>query len=101
MLKELVGSLATTYGPQLKRVVLYGSYARGEETPESDMDVLIVLEQLDNLNNEIKQLVPIEAELNLKYGIWPACIPVSLRDYEKANTPFLMNVQREGVIVHE
>jgi predicted nucleotidyltransferase len=46
MLRELKRSLIAFYGPRLKKIVLFGSYARGEATPDSDMDVLIVLESL-------------------------------------------------------
>jgi predicted nucleotidyltransferase len=35
--------LKTLYGEQLDKIVLFGSQARGDATPESDIDILIVL----------------------------------------------------------
>ena len=43
ILKELNQGLKLLYGDKLKGVFLFGSYARGEQDPESDFDVLIVL----------------------------------------------------------
>ena len=101
MLNELVESIRAMYGSQLKRIILYGSYASDEATPDSDIDILVVLDkQLKSTYSEAGKLVPIEAELNLKYGVVPSCIPVSVLDYEKADTPFFKNVNREGVILH-
>jgi predicted nucleotidyltransferase len=100
ILHELKDELRTFYGPRLHSLVLFGSHARGEATPESDMDVLVVLERVRNSSQEAGQLVPLLAKLNLKYGILPACLPIDLAEYEKGGTPLLRNVQREGVLIH-
>ncbi len=100
MLHELRDALRTLYGARLRSLVLFGSYARGEATPESDMDVLVVLEEARNTSHEAGQLVPLIAKLNLKYGILLACLPIDLAEYEKGATPLLRNVQREGVLIH-
>jgi len=100
MLQELMGELRTMYGPRLRRIILFGSYARGEATPESDMDVLVVLEEVRNTSQEAGQLVPLIAKLNLKYGVLLACLPIDLAEHEKGSTPLLRNVHREGVLVY-
>jgi predicted nucleotidyltransferase len=99
MLTELRRALKKKYGQRLKKIVLFGSYARGEATPESDMDVLIVLDDLKSTYKEAGRLGGLLAELDLKYGIVPFCLPMSFTDYEKANTPLLMNIHREGIIL--
>ena len=43
-LRWATGRLREIYGPRLKRLVLFGSQARGDATPESDVDVLVVLD---------------------------------------------------------
>lgn len=100
ILRPLTRELKKMYGSRLKKIVLFGSYARGEATPDSDIDLLIVLEDLKGIFKETEKLSPLEAELNLKYGILASCFPMSLTDFESGHTPFLMNVRREGVIVH-
>ncbi len=44
LLRDLRGRLEALYGKRLHAVVLYGSHARGEATPDSDVDVMVVLE---------------------------------------------------------
>ncbi len=100
MLQELKAELQTLYGTRLRSLVLFGSHARGEATPESDMDVLVVLQEARNTSHEASRLVPLIAKLNLKYGILLACLPIDLAEYEKGGTPLLRNVYREGVLIH-
>ena len=47
LLKELKEALQAIYGDHLRGLYLYGSYARGEEIADSDVDVLIVLERIE------------------------------------------------------
>ncbi len=100
MLLELRRALIKKYGGRLKKIVLFGSYARGDYTSDSDMDVLIVLEDLNSGYKEISKLVPLIADLNLKYGELASCIAVSRVDYEKGRSPLLVNVHREGIALH-
>jgi predicted nucleotidyltransferase len=39
--------LAAEFGPRVKRIVLFGSVARGEARWDSDVDVLVLLDHLD------------------------------------------------------
>jgi predicted nucleotidyltransferase len=42
ILKKIKKGLQQIYGDQIDRILLYGSRARGEERPDSDIDILIV-----------------------------------------------------------
>lgn len=42
ILKELVDGILAIFDTQVIRIVLYGSYARGTNTPESDVDVALL-----------------------------------------------------------
>lgn len=48
-MKELKAGLVRIYGDRLKAVYLYGSYARGDYRPGSDVDVMILLKELREL----------------------------------------------------
>jgi predicted nucleotidyltransferase len=43
LLAQLRNHLQSLYGERLHKVMLFGSYARGEARPDSDIDVLVVL----------------------------------------------------------
>lgn len=45
LLRDLKEGLIRIYGDELKAVVLYGSYARGDASRVSDIDVMIVLKE--------------------------------------------------------
>jgi predicted nucleotidyltransferase len=42
---DIVADIVRGFDP--RRVILFGSVARGQETPDSDLDVLVVLDELD------------------------------------------------------
>lgn len=53
LMTELKSGLAQIYGDQLKGIYLYGSYARGKADAESDVDVLVILDQFDHYASEV------------------------------------------------
>ena len=55
LLREIKDGLAAIYGQRLQAAYLYGSYARGEEDSESDLDVLVVLDKVERYGAEIDQ----------------------------------------------
>lgn len=46
LLKEMRGVLEARFGPRLREIVLFGSHARGEAHEDSDVDVLVVIDDL-------------------------------------------------------
>ena len=85
------------YGKRLKKVILYGSYARGDTSEDSDIDLLIVLEGKIIQGEEIDRMIDVITEINLKYDVLISVYPVSEEDYKKVKSPLLINVRREGV----
>ena len=81
----------------MRRIILYGSWARDDPTEESDIDLAVVLEGKIIPGKEIDQMIDIITEINLKYGVLIAVYPVSDEDYRTVNSPLLINVRREGV----
>jgi len=91
-------------GDKLEKVILYGSYARGDFDSESDIDFLILAdvsqEEASMRRGEIRRLLP---GIDLKYDL-----PVSLHvtgstvfNQYSSTLPFYMNVIREGVVLGE
>ena len=91
--------LKRVLGEALDAVILYGSAARGEEHSESDIDVLCVLRQPFDYAQMIARTSALTARLSLEYGVVVSRAFVTRDDYEMRQTPFLMNVRKEGVPV--
>lgn len=48
LLADYLAEIQKIYGLHLKSVILYGSYARGDYTPESDVDIMILVDLPDD-----------------------------------------------------
>ena len=97
ILKEFREEVENLYESRLKSIILYGSWARGDATEDSDIDLLIVLEGKVIPGKEIDRMIDIITEINLKHGVLISIYPVSEEDYSTINSPLLINVRREGV----
>ncbi len=97
VLKEFKAEVEKLYGKRLRNIILYGSWARGEATESSDIDLAITLEGDVIPGKEIDRMIDIITEINLKHGVLLSIYPVSENDYSAVNSPLLMNVRREGV----
>jgi predicted nucleotidyltransferase len=95
--REANGAIAALYGPRLSAVLVYGSYARGEADDESDFDVLIVLDRVDNYAAEVDRTSEIIGSLSLEYGVSISRVFVSEDEWLHGDTVFLQNVREEAV----
>jgi len=97
LLKELKSALSRLYGQRLKGVYLFGSHARGEADDESDVDVLIVLDRIENYSKEVDRSSELVARLSLQYDRSISCVYVSEERWKHEETMFLINVREEVV----
>jgi uncharacterized protein len=101
LLGELDAALRQLYGDRLVRAVLFGSRATGRARPESDVDVLVVLEEPVETYAEIKRLVPISMDLWMRHGLDVQLTPFSAERYADERHPLMMNVHRDGLPLTE
>src|SRR5665647_3957061 len=82
-------------------VILYGSFARGDNHPDSDMDVLILLNKDKVTRDDEKSVKYPLYDIEFETGQIISPLVISKPDWEKRHkiTPFYENVLREGVIL--
>lgn len=96
-LAQLDHGLRELYGERFRGLLLYGSYARGEATDGSDVDLLLLLDGPVDLSQEILRVQAIKWPLGLAADLLLAVYPVSYQAFEEASTAFLSQVRREAV----
>jgi predicted nucleotidyltransferase len=99
LLTELKAGLIGIYGRHLKSLYLYGSYARGEEDEESDLDMFVVLDQFDSYAREVDRTGQLASDLSLKYGIPVSQVFMRQAEWLKGDTSFLSNVREEAILL--
>ena len=97
VLKDLRDGFGRIYGPRLKGVYLFGSYARGEQTLDSDLDVLIVLDAVERYGDELERTGELVSSLSLRAGVSISRVLVSERDWGGGDTPFLRHAKAEAI----
>ena len=99
ILKEFRAGVEVLYNERLKAIILYGSWARDEATEDSDIDLVVVLAGVVDPCEEIDRMADIFTDLNLEHNVLIAVYPVSESDFDKVESPLLINVRKEGITV--
>jgi uncharacterized protein len=99
ILKKLKDELTQIYGERLDHIILYGSRARGDARDDSDIDILIVLKDDFNYSEMLRLSSNLTASLSLEHDVVISRAFVSKKEFRNRQTPFLMNVRREGMQV--
>lgn len=102
MFEELVNGILHLMENHIEQIILYGSFARGTHTAESDIDIALLVH--GSLNREVEdRLSDFIVDLNLKYDRVLSVIDIELENFRKweAILPFYKNIQREEVVLWE
>jgi uncharacterized protein len=98
VLDEVKTRLSGLYGPRLRGVVFYGSEARGEAQPDSDLDFLVLLDGPIRFGKELEAIIEALYPLVLDLGRSIHAIPVDFAVYEAGEYALYRNAKREGVV---
>jgi len=99
LLQQFREELGVAMGSNLEQVILYGSRARGDEEPDSDLDILVVLRDLNSGNRE--EIHRIAYQLMWDREFQPL-ISLNIIDrvhyllLREAGSSYLGNILREG-----
>ncbi|HEY0089253.1 MAG TPA: nucleotidyltransferase domain-containing protein [Candidatus Lokiarchaeia archaeon] len=97
ILEEAKEILFKLYKAKLIDILLYGSYARGEEHEESDIDLAVIVNKNIKPFKEIDRIIDEIYGIDLKYNVVLSIHPISYKKFLKLNTPFLLNLKQEGI----
>lgn len=99
ILAEFRHGLEKIYGHRLTALVLFGSQARGDALPDSDIDVMVVLYGRVNPLAEARRISRFRGDLCLRHHVVITCVYVSAEEAQAADSPLLQNIRAEGVTV--
>ena len=103
LLGQYVESVKMIYGTHVRKIILYGSYARGDFGPDSDVDIMILVDMSDlSLKTYAKELSYMTYDFNMDHNLDIKPIAKSEDHFNKwiINYPFYSNVQKEGVVLY-
>ncbi len=106
IINEFIKEVNDILGDRVKKIILYGSYARGDFNKNSDIDIMILTDLTDDeivqYRTRIVQLA-YDVEWNNKFDIHlsPLIKNIDKFNYWLDALPFYMNVQNEGVVLSE
>ena len=102
IISEFISGVKEILGNHLKKIILYGSYARGDYNKSSDVDIMILIdlsyEEIEKYRDDISD---ISFDIELEKGV---IISPIIKNIDKYNArvnvvPFYTNVEKEGVVL--
>ena len=87
----------------LKRIILFGSCARGDYSEESDIDIAVLVDCNREETSRYKDdLVRLSAEMDLANMVVVnfVCLPYSEFNEKKSYYPFYSNIEKEGKVIY-
>lgn len=103
IVSEVNKELIKLFGGKIKRIILYGSYARGDFNLESDVDIMILLNcEQKEITKRRKEISRIASRIGLKNDIMISLLARSCTDYENQMKyqPFYQNIEKEGMEIY-
>lgn len=96
---EIKQLLDEKYTNHVREVIIYGSFARGEATEDSDIDVIVVTDNnTDSLEVE-EALDALLFQILLEENELVSVMVIPEETYCNYNSPFLLNTREEGIAV--
>jgi len=103
LINELENGLKQIYGDSLRKIILYGSYAREQEANGSDLDLMVLLdlseEEIENTNEDVLELT---VDLTTRYGIFISIVKNNIDFFNEwvDTLPYFKNVISDGIDIY-
>ena len=98
LVRQVKEHLLKLYSDKIKQVILYGSQARGEATEDSDVDVLVVVDDSLDSSAVRTSLSDLLFDLLLETNELISVIVIPEQLFITYNSPFLLTVKEEGLV---
>jgi len=99
VLERCKKALESHYGSRFKGLILYGSMARNQASPVSDIDLLVLLSQPFDYFRELHQIIELLYPIQLESDLLISAKPAPHTDFEHGVIQLYRNAKREGVLV--
>lgn len=97
--RAVADDLKALYGKRLRQVILYGSWARGDARPDSDIDLLVVLDRVDDRYQERHVMSELLYKHSLANDTVVSGLPVAESDFADSRRPVIANARKEGYAI--
>ncbi len=99
ILTKIKDCLQMLYGDRLQNLLLFGSEARGESIPDSDIDIMVILNGPVCFMLEYRRIIDALYDLILESGRIIDVTPVEKEKYEAGEFALYRNARQEGVLL--
>ena len=97
VIRSLVEQIAVLFHPQ--KIILFGSYAYGTPRPESDVDLLVIM---DTQRSELEQAATICRTIHYRFGLdLVVYTPDHLAQRLEWGDSFLREIKQHGITIYE
>ncbi len=94
--REYAARLRARLGDRLREVILFGSQARGDATPASDYDIIVIVDRKDRVVREL--IIDTDVEMMDTHEVLFAALIYDEQEWRRAQAfPLAWNVRREGI----
>lgn len=94
---DIIHSIIRNYAPQ--KIVLFGSYARGEAHEGSDIDLMLVKDTSKRFIDRIADVIKLN---NTLISLEPLVYsPLELEAMKKEKRDFIMTIEEEGIEIYD
>lgn len=97
--KKMAQSYYSVYGDAIVEIILYGSYARGDNDEESDVDIVAIVNgNRIELQDKLKKVWDDSVEIGMEQDVVVSPTIIPLNEFEKYKDvlPYYRNIVKEG-----
>lgn len=103
LFSDINNDMVKLFGKNLKKIILYGSYAKNKQNKESDIDFIVLVDDTENnLRKSKYQIADIMSKLSINYNMLVSITEETLSCYNEFSQylPYYQNIRNEGIEIY-